>query len=293
MAKEIEAAKIKAEEERLAKEAEAARIKAEKEEQERLAKEAKIKAQEEARQKAEEARLAKEAEAARIKAEKEEQQRLAKEAKLKAQEELKQKMEEERLAKEAEAARIKAEKEEQERLAKEAKIKAQEEARQRAEEERLAKEAEAARIKAEKEAKLKAEKESRVFIKGRVLKGKEGVPGVQVRVLTEEEEKIFITDKNGFYKVANLVKGENYTVTVISGNQSYNLYPKVKVYKKISENLMNQNFYIVQDHTKILEKPKETIKKDANSISEQEKKSGEWYDDYGLQKKNGMLQKQI
>ena len=285
--------KQKMEKERLDKEAEAARIKAEKEEQERLAKEAKLKAQEEARQKAEEARIAKEAEAARIKAEKEEQERLAKEAKLKAQEELKQKMEKERLAKEAEAARIKAEKEEQERLAKEAKLKAQEEARRKAEEARIAKETESARIKAEKEAKLKAEKESKVFIKGRVLKGKEGISGVQVRVLTEEEEKIFITDKNGFYKVTNLVKGENYTVTVISGNQSYNLYPKVKVYKKISENLTNQNFYIVQDHTKILEKPKETNKKDSASEQEKEKKSGEWYDDYGLQKKNGMLQKQI
>ena len=202
-------------------------------------------------------------------------------------------MEKERLAKEAEAARIKAEKEEQERLAKEAKLKAQEEARRKAEEARIAKETESARIKAEKEAKLKAEKESKVFIKGRVLKGKEGISGVQVRVLTEEEEKIFITDKNGFYKVTNLVKGENYTVTVISGNQSYNLYPKVKVYKKISENLTNQNFYIVQDHTKILEKPKETNKKDSASEQEKEKKSGEWYDDYGLQKKNGMLQKQI
>ena len=103
----------------------------------------------------------------------------------------------------------------------------------------------------------------------------------------------YTTDKNGFYKVANLVKGENYTVTVISGNQSYNLYPKVKVYKKISENLTNQNFYIVQDHTKILEKPRETNKKDSASEQEKEKKSGEWYDDYGLQKKNGMLQKQI
>ena len=137
---------------------------------------------------------------------------MAKEEKLRIQEE-------ERLAKEAEEARIKAEKEEAERLAKEAELEAKEaeEAKKKAEEERLAKE---------------AEKESKVVsIRGRILKGKNGVPGVQVRVLTEDEEKIYLTNKNGFYKITNLVKDENYTITVVSGKTAFDISPKVRVFK--------------------------------------------------------------
>ena len=320
-----EEAKLKAEEERLAKEAEEARIKAEKEEAARIAKEAELKAQEEAKLKAEEERLAKEAEAARIKAEKEEAARIAKEEKLKAQEEAKKKAEEERLAKEAEKARIKAEKEEQARLAKEAKLKAQEEAKQKAEEERLAKEAEAARIKAEKEeaariakeaelnaqeeAKKKAEeerlakekeaeekklKENKLSIKGRILKGKEGVSGVQVRVLTEEEEKIYLTDKNGFYKINNLVKGENYTITVISGKTTLELSPKVRVYKKFSKSLNNQNFYVVENYNVTPDQVKKIDKSVSKDSSQNSKDSSyEWNKNYGIKNKDGVIQKDI
>ena len=308
-----EEAKIKAEEERLAKEAEAARIKAEKEEAERLAKEAELKAQEEAKIKAEEERLAKEAEAARIKAEKEEQARLAKEEKLRAQEEAKKKAEEEKLAKEAEKARIKAEKEEQARLAKEEKLRIQEE-------ERLAKEAEEARIKAEKEeaerlakeaeleakeaeeAKKKAEeerlakeaeKESKVVsIRGRILKGKNGVPGVQVRVLTEDEEKIYLTNKNGFYKITNLVKDENYTITVVSGKTAFDISPKVRVYKKISGNLTNQNFYVVEDYNKGAADNKNTKNSTSKNV-ENKNDSNYWNDSYGIKNKDGVIQKDI
>ena len=308
-----EEAKIKAEEERLAKEVEAARIKAEKEEAERLAKEAELKAQEEAKIKAEEERLAKEAEAARIKAEKEEQARLAKEEKLRAQEEAKKKAEEEKLAKEAEKARIKAEKEEQARLAKEEKLRIQEE-------ERLAKEAEEARIKAEKEeaerlakeaeleakeaeeAKKKAEeerlakeaeKESKVVsIRGRILKGKNGVPGVQVRVLTEDEEKIYLTNKNGFYKITNLVKDENYTITVVSGKTAFDISPKVRVYKKISGNLTNQNFYVVEDYNKGAADNKNTKNSTSKNV-ENKNDSNYWNDSYGIKNKDGVIQKDI
>ena len=151
-------------------------------------------------------------------------------------------------------------------------------------------EEEKAAIAAE-EARIKAERENKVSIKGRVLKGKNGVPGVQVRVLTEEEEKIFITDKNGFYKVSNLIKGDNYTVTVISGNADFNLSPKVKTYKKISNDLTNQNFYVIEDYSNSSsKKSKETNnKEDTDSLQ----RNNEWYDDYGIKKKNGMLQKEI
>jgi len=312
-----EEAKLKAEEERLAKEAEEARLKAEKEEADRIAKEAELKAQEEAKKKAEEERLAKEAEKARLKAEKEEQARIAKEEKLKAQEEAKKKAEEARLAKEAEKTRLKAEKEEQIRLAKEAKLKAQEEAR-------LAKEAEDARIKTEKEeadriakeaelnaqeeAKKKAEEErlakeaeekklkekEKLSIKGRILKGKDGVSGVQVRVLTEEEEKIYLTDKNGFYKISNLVKGENYTVTVISGKTTLELSPKVRVYKKFSKSLTNQNFYVVENYNVTPDAAKKAEKSVSKGSDQNGKDSSyEWNKNYGIQNKDGVIQKDI
>ena len=238
-----------------------------------MAKEEKLRAQEEAKKKAEEEKLAKEAEKARIKAEKEEQARLAKEEKLRIQEE-------ERLAKEAEEARIKAEKEEAERLAKEAELEAKEaeEAKKKAEEERLAKE---------------AEKESKVVsIRGRILKGKNGVPGVQVRVLTEDEEKIYLTNKNGFYKITNLVKDENYTITVVSGKTAFDISPKVRVYKKISGNLTNQNFYVVEDYNKGAADNKNTKNSTSKNV-ENKNDSNYWNDSYGIKNKDGVIQKDI
>jgi outer membrane protein OmpA-like peptidoglycan-associated protein len=175
-AEEEEAARQKAEEERLAAEAEAKRRAEEEEaarkkaEEERLAAEAEAKrrAEEEeaARKKAEEERLAAEAEAKR-KAEEEaarkraEEERLAAEAKRKAEEEeaARKKAEEERLAAEAEAKR-RAEEEAARKKAEEERLAAEAEAKRKAEEEAARKKAEEERLAAEAEAKRKGEEEA-------------------------------------------------------------------------------------------------------------------------------------
>ncbi len=162
---EANAAKEKAEAERVAKEkAEAERIAKEKAKAERIAKE-KAKAERIAKEKAEAERIAKEkAEAERIAKEKAEAERIAKE-KAEAERIAKEKAEAERIAKEkAEADRIAKEKAEAERIAKE-KAEAERIAKEKAEAERIAKEkAEAERIakekaEAERIAKEKAEAE--------------------------------------------------------------------------------------------------------------------------------------
>jgi len=146
--KEIEAARLKAEEEaRLRAEAEAARLKAE-----------------------EEARLRAEAEAARLKAEAEARARAEEEARIKAAEEARIKAAEEARIKAAEAARAKAEEEARLRaeelmkaeLAKIAQAALEEEARKQAEAEARARAEEEARIKAAEEARIKAAEEARV-----------------------------------------------------------------------------------------------------------------------------------
>jgi type IX secretion system PorP/SprF family membrane protein len=153
-AKALEAARLKAEQEEQARIAEAARIKAETDEKAKALEEARLKAEQEERARiAEEARVqaeadekAKELEAARIKAEQEEQARIAEEARVQAEAEAK--------AKELEAARLKAEQEEQARIAEEARVQAEEEAK--------AKELEAARLKAEQEEQARIAEEARV-----------------------------------------------------------------------------------------------------------------------------------
>ncbi|WP_372520572.1 carboxypeptidase-like regulatory domain-containing protein, partial [Candidatus Ruminimicrobiellum ovillum] len=238
--------KQKAEEEA---KAEAERIKAEKEEAERLALEEKQKAEEEAK-----------AEAERIKAEKEEAARIAKEEKLRLEEEAK-----------AEKERIKAEKEEAARLAKEEKIRAAEEAKIK---------------KVEKEEISKDIKKETFYIEGRVLKSKFGVKGVQVRLLLASEEKIYLTDKNGYYKIAGLEKGGNYLITVLSGKEILNISPKSRTYKNLSGNMKNQNFYVVEKI--VIDRNKKSVKKPKSSDQEQD-----WNTRYGLENSNGIIKKDI
>ncbi len=311
--------KLRAEEEaRLEKE----RIKAEKEELERLVKEEKERAEEQARLDAELKKLEleeqKRAEEERLKAEKEEAERLAKEekeraeeaARLEAERIMAEKEEAERLAKEEkeraeeaarlEAERIKAEKEEAERIAKEEKLRAEEEAR--AEKERLkAEKEEAARIakeekqRAAEEAKIKKVEKEEIsndvkketfYIEGRVLKSKFGVKGVQVRLLLASEEKIYLTDKNGYYKIAGLEKGQNYLITVLSGKEILNISPKSRTYKNLSGNMKNQNFYVVEKI--VINKNKKPVKKTKVDGQEQD-----WNTRYGLENSNGIIKKDI
>ncbi|SHI52116.1 PorP/SprF family type IX secretion system membrane protein [Algibacter luteus] len=145
---------IQAQEEARAQEIEAARLKAEQEEQARIAGAARVRAAAEVK--------AKELEDARLKAEQDEQAKIVEAARIKAEadakanalEEARLKAEQEERARLAEAARV--------RAAAEAKAKAVEAARLKAEQEERARIAEAARIKAEADAKAKAVEEARL-----------------------------------------------------------------------------------------------------------------------------------
>ena len=64
--------------------------------------------------------------------------------------------------------------------------------------------------------------------------------------LLENEEKIYLTDKNGYYKISDLEEGGNYLVTVLSGKEVYNLSPKSRTYKNLSKNMTDQNFYAIE-----------------------------------------------
>ncbi len=137
----------------------------------------------------------------------------------------------------------------------------------------------------EDESKLIDDDNESLYIEGRVLKGKVGVKGVQVRLLLSDEEKIFLTDKNGYYKIPELDKGKNYLITVLSGKETLNLSPKSRTYKNLSSNMKKQNFYVVE---KIKEnKPKQKIGKD-DGIENQD-----WNSKYGIVNKNGVIQKDI
>ena len=169
-AQEIEAARLKAEQEEQARIAEAERVKAEAETKVIALEEARIQAEQEEQVRiAEAARVraaaeakAKELEAARLKAEQEEQARIAEAARIKAEADAK--------AKALEAARLKAEQEEQARIAEEARVQAEAEAkakaveaaRLKAEQEERARIAEKARVQAEAEAKAKAVEAARL-----------------------------------------------------------------------------------------------------------------------------------
>ena len=169
-AQEIEAARLKAEQEEQARIAEAERVKAEAETKAIALEEARIQAEQEEQVRiAEAARVraaaeakAKELEAARLKAEQEEQARIAEAARIKAEADAK--------AKALEAARLKAEQEEQARIAEEARVQAEAEAkakaveaaRLKAEQEERARIAEKARVQAEAEAKAKAVEAARL-----------------------------------------------------------------------------------------------------------------------------------
>ncbi|MGE4384500.1 MAG: carboxypeptidase regulatory-like domain-containing protein [Endomicrobiaceae bacterium] len=312
--KRLEEEKVKAEKELQAKK-EADKLKAEQEEKDRLAKEAEQKRLEEEKVKAEKELQAKK-EADKLKAEQEEKDRLAKEAEQKRLEE--EKAEKELQAKK-EADKLKAEQEEKDRLAKEAEQKRLEEEKAKAEKElqakkeadklkaeqeekdRLAKEAEQKRLEEEKAKELQAAKiesnKKKFSISGRVLKGKMGVQGVQVRLLIDDEERIYLTDNNGFYKIPDLISGYNYTITVISGKEVLNLSPKTRTYKKVTKNIENQNFYVIEKFNKQKEEVKQEIKKnEAKEKAEQKKevKSDEGeVDEYGLRNKNGLIQAEI
>ena len=325
--KEEEAAKAKAEAERKAKEeqdrldAEIKRL--EQEEKERAELEAKQKAEAEAKAKAEAEKQAKikEAEEAKAKAEAEKKAKLeaakAEQARIKAEKEetaRKEKEEKMRAKLEAEEAARKA-KEEKERLAAEAKAKAEAEKQAKIKEAEEAK-AEQARIKAEKEeAARKAKEEANklkdseleienknegelLYIEGRVLKGKFGVSGVQVRLILEDEEKIFLTDKNGYYKIPDLEKGKNYLITVLSGKKTFDMSPKSRTYKKLSDNMKKQNFYVIENTN--YKKDKSTKKnsvevkygKQDNSYNSNYDNQ-DWNERYGFENKDGVIHKDI
>ena len=117
------------------------------------------------------------------------------------------------------------------------------------------------------------------------MRSKYGVKGVQVRLLLANEEKIYLTDKNGYYKIAGLEKGQNYLITVLSGTEVYNLSPKSRTYKNLSRNMTDQNFYVVEKFTV---NKKQTAKKQAIDNAEQD-----WNTKYGLENNNGLIQKDI
>ena len=284
-------------------------------EQKKLEKEAKIKAAQEAKEQAE-------AEKARLKAEKLEAERLAQEekAKLKAEKE-----EADRLAKEEqqrlkqEEEQRKAEEAEQKRLEKEAKIQAEREAKEQAEAEKAkikAEKEEADRIAKEEQLRLKLEAEEAktklrteksvssdidakigtlkpetVSIEGRVLKSKEGVKGVQVRLLLSDEERIYLTDKNGFYKIPGLEKGKNYLITVLSGKETLNLSPKSRTYKNLVSDMKNQNFYVIEK-IKIATRQQDDNEAD-NAATPSDNRNGGWHSKYGFENKGGIIQKDI
>ena len=124
------------------------------------------------------------------------------------------------------------------------------------------------------------------YVEGRVLKSKFGVKGVQVRLLLESEEKIYLTDKNGYYKITGLEKGKNYLVTVLSGKEILNISPKSRTYKNLSGNMKNQNFYVVEKI--VINKGKKPVKKTKVDSSEQD-----WNTRYGLENDNGLIRKDI
>ncbi|MFA7074875.1 MAG: carboxypeptidase-like regulatory domain-containing protein, partial [Endomicrobiaceae bacterium] len=182
-----------------------------------------------------------------------------------------------------EAEKIKAEQEEKDKLAKEAEQKRLEEEKAKAEQELQAK---------------KEESNKKKFsISGRVLKGKMGVQGVQVRLLIDDEERIYLTDNNGFYKIPDLISGYNYTITVISGKEILNLSPKTRTYKKVNKSIENQNFYVIEKFNKHKQEIKQEIKKNETNEkteSKKEVKSDESeVDEYGLRNKNGLIQAEI
>jgi len=326
LVKDYEKKKKEEETERLAKE-EAAQKKLEEEqrkqeeaEQKRLEKEAQIQAALQAKQEAE-------AEKARIKAEKEEAERLAKEEQKRLKEEAAQKKLEEEQRKQEEAEQKRLEKEAQIQAALQAKQEAEaEKARikaQKEEDERLAKEEQQrlkleAQLKAQQEKeKLKAQKQEELFndtedydvdsddaidekkekrgdlvsIEGRVLKSKYGVQGVQVRLLLSDEERIYLTDKNGYYKIPGLDKNKNYLITVLSGKETLNLSPKSRTYKNLKTNMKNQNFYVVEK-VKIANEHKKDIENNRNN-NLNNKNSGNWRSDYGFENRDGIIQKDI
>ena len=321
----------KEEQKRLAKE-EKIRLKAEQEEQKRLAKEearkqaleieaqkiaekeAEQKRKEELKAQAEQEAQAKKEEAIRLKAEKAEQDRLAKEAEQKqAEEAAKIKAEQEAQAKQ-EAEKLKAEQAEKDRLAKEAeqkqaaeaaKIKAEKDAQVKQEAEKLkAEQAEKDRLTKEAEQQKIDSNTKKFSISGRVLKGKMGVQGVQVRLLIDDEERIYLTDNNGFYKIPDLISGNNYTITVISGKEVLNLSPKTRTYKKVTKNIDNQNFYVIEKINKSKEEIKQQVKppevkqqqpeqKKEKEVKKETKPKEDEVDEYGLKNKNGLIQAEI
>ena len=91
-----------------------------------------------------------------------------------------------------------------------------------------------------------------------------------------------------------MVKGENYTVTVISGKTTLELSPKVKVYKKFSKSLTNQNFYVVENYNVTPEAAKKAEKSVSKGSDQNGKDSSyEWNKNYGIQNKDGVIQKDI
>jgi hypothetical protein len=188
--------------------------------------------------------------------------------------------------------RIKAEKEEQKRLAKE---EAKRKELELEEQKKVEKEAE---LKQKEELEIQAQeiinsKKEKFTISGRVLKGKMGVQGVQVRLLIDDEERIYLTDNNGFYKIPDVVEGYNYTITVISGKEMLNLSPKTRTYKKITKNISNQNFYVIEKfNSKNKGNIKPQVKQEVKDEQKKEVVSSE-DDDYGLRNKNGLIQAEI
>ncbi|MDD2523737.1 MAG: hypothetical protein PHT81_02705 [Endomicrobiaceae bacterium] len=309
--KQKEDLKIQAEQEAQAKRDEETRIKAEQAEKERIEKEAaELKQKEDLKIQAEQEAQAKRDEETRIKAEQAEKERIEKTAaEVKAKEssvpqaeiskpvdlplpvveltkEDKKKLEKE------EKIRIKAEKEEQKRLAKE---EAKRKELELEEQKKVEKEAE---LKQKEELEIQAQeiinsKKEKFTISGRVLKGKMGVQGVQVRLLIDDEERIYLTDNNGFYKIPDVVEGYNYTITVISGKEMLNLSPKTRTYKKITKNISNQNFYVIEKfNSKNKGNIKPQVKQEVKDEQKKEVVSSE-DDDYGLRNKNGLIQAEI
>jgi len=275
--KEVEEAKAKAEAEKKAKleeaKAEQARIKAEKEEAAKKAKEEKMRAKLEAEEAAKKA--------------KEEKERIAAEAKAKAEAEKQAKIKEAEEAK-AEQARIKAEKEEAARKEKEDLLK-------KSKEESLEKN----KLRDMGiESEIKPKDEDYLYIEGRVLKGKFGVSGVQIRLILEDEEKIFLTDKNGCYKVPELEKGKNYLITVLSGKKTLDMSPKSRTYKKLSTNMKRQNFYVIENSDYNKEKAGKKEGSGRQNSTKYDKRDSnyeeqEWNERYGFENKDGVIHKDI
>ncbi len=196
---------------------------------------------------------------------KEEEKKRAKEEERLKKEELKRIAQQEKLAKEEEKKRAKEEerlkKEELKRIAQQEKLAKEEEKKRAKEEERLKKEelkkAEQSRkenisepsqpvtVTSAVEDAAKQQQEKKFSITGRILKGRYGVPKIQIKLLSEGKSEVFTTDKYGYYMIGDLEKNKDYVVTVVSDTNILNISPKSRVYKNIERDFTNDNYYVV------------------------------------------------